>query len=104
MTYQLKLYVPEGASPADTAQAEARFRAALESVLGDAAMVWPVYAAVQRIRMTHGDPPDSEALSVDERTVVELWAQAETAALEAVWGPHRHLDEGGYDIAPASGA
>ena len=26
------------------------------------------------------------------------WQQAERAALEAVFGPHRHLDEGGYEI------
>jgi len=67
---------------------------------GDAALVVPVHAAVQRLQALHGEQPDPEALTLDERTVLELWQQAESAALEAVWGPHRHLDEGGYQIVP----
>ena len=30
--------------------------------------------------------------------MLESWQLAETAAIEAVFGPHRHLDEGGYHI------
>ncbi len=100
MTYTLKLYVPDGSSTAERAAAERRFRLALEASLGDAALVVPVHAAVQRLQALHGEQPDPEALTLDERTVLELWQQAEAAALEAVWGPHRHLDEGGYDIVP----
>ena len=57
-----------------------------------------MYAAWQAIVAEHGEAPDPESLSVDQRTVLESWQLAETAALEAVFGPHRHLDEGGYEI------
>ncbi|TNF62338.1 MAG: hypothetical protein EP306_03580 [Burkholderiales bacterium] len=98
MSYTLTLHTPDGASPQARQQAERRFCRALEEALGDAALVVPVYEAVQRIRAQHGPEPDLEALTPDERTVLELWLQAESAALAAVFGPHRHLDEGGYEI------
>lgn len=100
MTYCLKLTIPDGATPAEHAAAEKRFRQALEAALGDAALVLPVHTAVQALLARHGDVPDPEALTVDERTLLEHWQMAETAAIEAVWGPHRHLDEGGYEIGP----
>lgn len=98
MTYTLKLYVPDDTAPAQRQAAERLFRQALEAALGDAALVAPVYAAWQAIVAEHGETPDPEALSVDQRMVQEHWQQAERAALEAVFGPHRHLDEGGYEI------
>jgi len=101
MTYTLKLHVPDGASPVERAAAERRFRQALDAALGDPALVVPVYRTVQAIWAQHGESPDPEALTLDERTVLEHWQLAEAAALESVWGPHRHLDEGGYEIVPA---
>jgi hypothetical protein len=98
MTYTLQLYVSDDTTPAQRQAAERLFRQALESALGDAALVAPVYAAYQAIVARYGDTPDVEALTVDERTVLEHWQLAETAAVEAVFGPHRHLDEGGYQI------
>ncbi len=100
MSYSLTLHTPDGGSPHARQQAERRFCQVLEEALGDAALVAPVYAAVQRIRAQHGPEPDTEALTTDERTVLEMWQHAETLALEAVFGPHRHLDEGGYEIRP----
>jgi hypothetical protein len=98
MTYTLKLHVPDETSPAQRQAAERLFRRALEEALGDAALVAPVYGAYQTIVAEHGETPDPEALTVEQRTVLESWQMAETAAIEAVFGPHRHLDEGGYDI------
>jgi hypothetical protein len=98
MTYTLKLYVPDDTPPGQRQAAECLFRQTLEAALGDAALVAPVYAAWQAIVAEHGETPDPEALSVDQRMVQEHWQQAERAALEAVFGPHRHLDEGGYEI------
>ncbi len=98
MTYTVRLYVPDDTSPAQRQVAERLFRQALETSLGDAALVVPVYAAWQAIVAEHGETPDPETLSVDQRMVLESWQQAERAALEAVFGPHRHLDEGGYEI------
>ncbi|MGS5086742.1 hypothetical protein ACVC7V_09535 [Hydrogenophaga sp. A37] len=98
MTYTLKLYVSDDTTPAQRQAAERLFRQALETALGDAAMVVPVYSAYLNIVGQHGEAPDTEALTLDERLVLETWQQAETAAMEAVFGPHRHLDEGGYQI------
>ncbi len=98
MTYTLKLYVPDDTSPAQRQAAERLFRQALEEALGDAALVVPVYGAYLSIVAEHGETPDPEALTVEQRTVLESWQLAETAAIEAVFGPHRHLDEGGYQI------
>lgn len=98
MTYSLQLYVSDDTTPAQRQAAERLFRKALEAALGDAALVVPVYAAYQAIVARYGDTPDVEALTVEERTVFEHWQLAETAAVEAVFGPHRHLDEGGYQI------
>lgn len=98
MTYSLKLYVPDDTPPGQRQAAERLFREALEATLGGADLVAPVYAAWQAIVAEHGEVPDHEVLSVDQRTVLESWQQAERAALEAVFGPHRHLDEGGYEI------
>jgi len=98
MTYTLKLYVPEDTAPAQRQAAERLFCSALEEALGDPALVAPVYGAYLAIVAEHGDAPDPEALSVEQRTVLESWQLAETAAMRAVFGPHRHLDEGGYQI------
>lgn len=98
MTYNLKLYVPDDTPPGQRQAAERLFRQALETALGDAALVAPVYVAWLAIVAEHGETPDPEVLSVDQRMVQESWQQAERAALEAVFGPHRHLDEGGYEI------
>jgi hypothetical protein len=98
MTYSLKLFVPEDGTSAQRQAAERLFRQALEASLGAAAMVAPVYTAYLAILGQHGETPDPEALTVDERTVLEHWQQAEGAALAAVFGPYRSLDEGGYEI------
>ncbi len=99
MTYALKLFVPDGSTPAQREAAERLFRQTLEACLGDAALVAPVYTAYLAIVGQHGETPDPEALTVEERTVLEHWQLAEAAAMAAVFGPHRHLDEGGYEIA-----
>lgn len=98
MTYTLKLYVPDDTPPGQRQAAERLFREALAAALGDAALVPPVYRAYQAILAQHGETPDPEALTTGQRTVLEHWQQAEAAALAAVFGPHRHLDEGGYEI------
>lgn len=99
MTYTLKLFVPDGSTPTQREAAERLFRQTLEAGLGDAVLVAPVYTAYLAIVGQHGETPDTEALTVEERTVLEHWQLAEAAAMAAVFGPHRHLDEGGYEIA-----
>jgi hypothetical protein len=102
MTYRLRLFVTDDTTPAQRQAAERAFRQALEASLGDAALVVPVHGAYQRLAARHGESPDMEALTVEERLVFETWQLAEAAALAAVFGPHRHLDEGGYEILPGA--
>jgi hypothetical protein len=102
MTYTLKLFVSDDTTPTQREAAERLFRQALEASLGDAALVAPVYAAYQRIAALHGECPDTEALTADERMLFEHWQLAEAAALAAVWGPYRNLDEGGYELVLAA--
>ncbi|MDP2742669.1 MAG: hypothetical protein Q8O50_04265 [Hydrogenophaga sp.] len=98
MTYSIKLFVPDDASPAQRDAAERRFCDALENALGDASLVAPVYSVYLRIAAVHGEAPGPDALSDGERLVFDQWQAAETAAMEAVFGPHRHMGEGLVEI------
>jgi hypothetical protein len=97
MTYRLKLYEAD-ASPDELKEAERRFRHALESTLGDAALVVPVFRAVQRILGAHGEEPARESLSDEEWLVVEQWRAAEAAAVAAAFGPNRYMGDAMYAI------
>jgi hypothetical protein len=101
MPYTLKLYVPDDTSAAQREVAHRLFREALEGALGSAGLVWPMYVAHRSIVQQYGESPDEDDLNAEQRMVFEAWQQAEAAALEAVFGPYRNLDEGGYEISPA---
>lgn len=98
MTYRLRLFVPDDTTPEQRQAAQRLFRQALEDSLGDPALVVPLHTAFQQLAARYGESPDMEALTVEERMVFETWQLAESAALQAVFGPHRHLDEGGYEL------
>lgn len=98
MNYSLRLSVPDDTTPEQRKAAERRFCQTLKVTLGDAALVAPMYAAYLRIVQQHGEAPGPDALTDDERLVLEQWQSAETAAMEAVFGPHRHMGEGLVDI------
>lgn len=101
MSYRLRLYAYEEASPAELQSAERRFRQALEAELGDAGLVWPVYAAYHRIVQTYGESPAQDVLSDGELAVFTQWQAAELAALTAALGPNRYMGEGQFEILPA---
>jgi hypothetical protein len=98
MTYSVSIFSGDDASIEQRAAAAKRFCAALEAHLGDASLVVPIYAMYQRLTNTFGDTPDVEAMSESEREVFESWQIAEAAALQAAFGTHRYLDEGGYEL------
>ncbi len=100
MTYTLKLYVPDETTPSQREAAHRTFRGALEAALGGAELVWPSFVTHRSIVQQYGEAPDEDDLNTQQRLVFDAWQQAEAAALEAVWGPHRNLDEGGYEISP----
>jgi hypothetical protein len=88
------------ASAQQCMQAEQRFARALEAELGDAALVLPVYQQYQRLFRQYGHLPDLAALTDAEREVMQAWQGAESAALIAALGPHRHMDDPQFDILP----
>ena len=98
MAYFLVLYDAEGVTDAQRRDAEHRFRTALETTLGDATLVAPVYAAYLRIVATYGESPDPEALTDAERAIFDQWQAAETAAVAATFGTHRYMGDAMYEI------
>ena len=104
MGFTVRLYAPDGATPGAQARAERRFAQALVDSLGDPAVVWPVFVAARALTERYGDEPDPHALTEDEFLLLSQWQAAEAAAREAVFGPHRHLEEGGYEIHPEGDA
>ena len=98
MTYTLVLYEADGASDAQRREAEQRFRTVLEETLGDASLVAPVYAAYLRIVATYGEAPAPDILTDAERAIFDQWQAAETAAVAAVFGPHRYMGDAMYEI------
>lgn len=98
MSYTLKLYAFEDASPAQLQAAEQRFRQALEESLGDESLVAPVYAAYRRMVATYGETPAEDVLSSGELEVFSQWQAAESAALTAALGPNRYMGDAQFEI------
>ena len=98
MTYSLVLYDADGVSEAQRREAGQRFRDALESTLGDAELVVPVYRAYLRIVAVHGDAPADDTLTDAERAIFDQWQAAETAAVVAAFGPNRYMGDAMYEI------
>jgi hypothetical protein len=98
MSYTVRIFEAEGASPEQHRQAEQRFRDALEQTLGDATLVAPVYTAYLRIVGAYGESPDLEALTDAERSIFQMWQAAETAAVAAAFGTHRYMGDADYEI------
>lgn len=97
MTYSLVLYDAD-ASDAQRREAEQRFRDALESTLGNAGLVAPVYQAYLRIVAAHGDAPAPDTLTDAQREIFDQWQAAETAAVAAAFGPNRYMGDAMYEI------
>lgn len=98
MTYSVKLFDTEGVSEAQHREAEQRFRRALETTLGDASLVAPVYSAYLRLVNAYGETPSPDALTDAERAVFEQWQAAELAAVTAAFGSHRYMGDAMYEI------
>jgi hypothetical protein len=98
MSYSVRIFDSDDASPEQHRLAEARFRKALEEALGDESLVLPVYRAYQRLVNAYGEQPDLEALTDAERMIFEQWHTAEAAALAAAFGTHRYMGDAMYEI------
>ena len=100
MSYSVKLYAFEDASPEQLQAAERRFRKALEESLGDESLVAPVFAAYRRIVAIYGETPAEDALSPEELEIFSQWQAAESAALTAALGPDRYMNDAQFEIRP----
>lgn len=102
MRYTVKLFNTAGDTDDDAGPAlraaQRRFQQVLETTLGDADLVLPVYEAYRRITAAYGDPPNVEALTDAEREIVQQWQEAESAAITAVYGPMRGMGDGYYEL------
>ncbi|CDS54684.1 FIG00931666: hypothetical protein [Polaromonas sp. CG9_12] len=98
MSYTLKLYAFEDASPQQLQAAELRFRKALDESLGDASLVAPVHAAYRRMVATYGEHPSQDILSPEELEIFTQWQAAEAAALNAALGPNRYMGDAQFEI------
>jgi hypothetical protein len=98
MTYTITLFDADGVTDTQRRDAEQRFRRALETSLGDASLVAPVYTAYQQIVATYGEAPPPDALTDAERAIFDQWQAAETAAVAATFGPHRYMGDAMYEI------
>ena len=98
MSYQLRLYAFEDASPAQLQAAERRFRQALDESLGDESLVVPVHAAYRRIVATYGENPADDVLSPSELEILTQWRAAESAAMTAALGPNRYMGDAQFEI------
>ena len=101
MSYSLRIFDSDDATPEQKRQAEQRFRKAIEQALGDDSLVMPMYAAYRGIVASYGEQPDLDALTQAERLVFEQWHGAEAAALAAAFGTHRYMGDAMYEISPA---
>jgi hypothetical protein len=98
MSYTLRLFAYEDVSPQELLAAEQRFKTALETELGDASLVAPVYAAYKRIVATYGETPTEDALSPGEQAIFSQWQAAEAAAVTAALGPNRYMGDAQFEI------
>ena len=98
MSYRLKLYAFEDASPAQLQAAEQRFRQALDESLGDESLVAPVHAAYRCIVATYGESPAEDVLSPGELEIFNQWQAAELAAMTAALGPNRYMGDAQFEI------
>ena len=98
MSYTLKLYAFEEASPEQLQAAELRFKITLNAMLDDPGLVLPVYQAYRRIVGIYGDAPAPDTLTEAEQQIFDQWQAAETAALTAALGPDRYMGEAQFEI------
>jgi len=100
MSYTLRLYAFEDATPEQLRAAEQRFRKALDETLGDASLALPVYEAYTRLVSIYGESPAEDVMSADEELVFRQWQAAELAAMTAALGPDRYMGEAQFEISP----
>ena len=98
MPYLIKIFSADDVTAVQRDQAEKRFRNALESALGDAALVLPCYDAYRKLFQEYGDHPRPWPVTPAEQLLAEQWEAAELAATQAAFGVNRYLGDADFEI------
>jgi hypothetical protein len=99
MAYTLKIFTADDVSAAERAQAERRFRTALENSLGSEDLVWPVYQAYLRLLQAYGEHERPWPVTTEEQLLADQWEAAELAASQAAFGAERYMGDAEFEIA-----
>ena len=98
MSYTVKIFASEDVPNSERLLAAERFRQALETTLGDAALVPPVYRAYLRLFQVWGDHERPWPVTDAELLLAEQWEAAELAATQAAFGENRYLGDAHYEL------
>ena len=98
MRYTLKIFTAEDVSEADREGAASRFRAVLNTSLGDESLVLPVYLAYNRIFQAWADQPRPWPISPSEQLLADQWEAAELAATQAAFGVDRYMGDADFEL------
>lgn len=98
MFYTLKIFASEEVSDGERMLAEQRFRHALDTEIGDAALVWPVYQAWLKLYQQYADHPKPWPVNDAEQLLADQWEAAELAATHAAFGVNRYLGDAHFEL------
>jgi hypothetical protein len=98
MHYSVRIFHADEVSEAERAAAEQRFRSALDTSLGDASLVLPVYRAYLRLLHTHGEHTRPWELTDAEQVLADQWEAAELAATQSAFGSERYMDDAQFEL------
>lgn len=98
MPYTLKIFTAEDVSDVEREQAAQRFCAALDTTLGDASLVLPVYHAYLQLLQTYADHPRPWPITPAEQLLADQWEAAELAATQAAFGTERYMGDAHFEL------
>ncbi len=98
MHYSVRIFHSDDVSEAERLQAVQRIRTALDTCLGDASLVLPVYRAYQRLLHSHGEQARPWDLAPSEQLLADQWEAAELAAIQAAFGAERYMGDAQFEI------
>ena len=100
MAYTLKIFTAEDVSSTERANAEHRFRNALDNALGSEDLVLPVYQTYLRLLQAYGDQERPWPITTEEQLLADQWEAAELAATQAAFGAERYMGDAEFEISP----
>lgn len=98
MSYRVKIFASEDVSDTEREQAVERFRTALETSLGDASLVAPVYRVWLRLYQLHGEHERPWPITDEEQLLADQWEAAEMAATRAAFGENRYMGDAHFEL------